>query len=115
MIIQSYGVGNIPSDRTDLLEVLTKAIKAEILIINITQCPKGSVASSYEPGQQLQKIGIISGGDMTVEAAYTKLCYVLGIPGLSFKERVQLCKDNIRGEISEPGSNSNNNGYLFNY
>ena len=41
--------------------------------------------------QVLDDVGIISGYDMTVEAAYTKLCVVLGYPDLSYNERVQVC------------------------
>lgn len=40
--------------------------------------------------QALENIGVISGHDMTAEAALTKLCYVLGIPGLSYKERAMV-------------------------
>lgn len=110
VVLQSYGLGNIPTSRTDLLQVLKEAVEQEIVIVNISQCPQGSVASTYETGCALANIGIINGRDMTVEAAYTKLCFVLGIPGLSFEKRVQMYNQNLRGEITV---NSNNNNFGF--
>ncbi|XP_074034162.1 L-asparaginase isoform X3 [Leptinotarsa decemlineata] len=100
IVIQSYGSGNIPSKRNDLLSVFKKAVEKEMLIVNITQCSRGSVHASYEPGKVFKDIGIICGRDMTAEAALTKLAYVLALPGLSFQQRVQMMKTDLRGEMS---------------
>ncbi|KAJ3649557.1 hypothetical protein Zmor_021293 [Zophobas morio] len=107
LVIQSYGVGNIPSNQKELLQVIKEAVRNEIVIVNITQCAQGTVSASYETGKALENIGVICGHDMTAEAALTKLCYVLGIPALSYDERVLLMKENIRGELT----NNNNNIY----
>lgn len=40
--------------------------------------------------QVLADIGVISGRDMTLEAALTKLCVVLGYPDLSHDQRVEV-------------------------
>lgn len=100
VVIQSFGTGNIPSERKDILKVLKEAINRNTLIVNITQCARGTVISSYETGKVLDEIGIVSGKDMTVEAALTKLAYVLGLQGLTFMQKVKLMKTNLRGEMT---------------
>ncbi|KAG5894530.1 hypothetical protein JTB14_026818 [Gonioctena quinquepunctata] len=100
IVIQSYGAGNLPSKRGDLLAVIKKAVQDEILIVNVTQCSRGTVSACYETGKAFEEIGIISGEDMTAEAALTKLTYVLALPGLTFQQRVEAMKTNIRGEMT---------------
>jgi hypothetical protein len=50
VVLQTYGAGNIPSNRNDLVEELKAASKRGILIVNCTQCIEGGVCSSYEAG-----------------------------------------------------------------
>lgn len=110
VVLETYGSGNAPDNRPDLLEELKKATDAGVIIINCTQCLRGTVSTSYATGkvwtpsrdhhspascsifpvwrqratrcfsvppQVLIDAGLIAGGDLTPEAALSKLSYVL--------------------------------------
>jgi lysophospholipase len=51
LIIQSYGVGNIPSNQIELIQVIKEAVNNGTVIVNITQCAQGTVSPSYETGK----------------------------------------------------------------
>lgn len=100
IVLETYGSGNAPTDEWFLL-VLQKAIQNGIHIINITQCAGGSVRmGQYETSSALLEIGVISGKDMTTEAAITKLMFLLGQDniGVDFKKSFETA---LRGEIQE--------------
>ena len=99
LIMLSFGVGNAPQTPA-LLEVLREANDNGILIINLSQCHRGKVNMlGYATGNKLQQAGVISGFDMTVEAALTKLHYLLS-KELPLAEVKRLMQENLRGELS---------------
>lgn len=90
IVLQTFGSGNIPSNRLDLSEALRDATKNGIIIVNCTQCITGSVSEIYETGRHLQDCGVIAGYDMTPEAALAKLSYVLSKNELSLETKKQV-------------------------
>ena len=99
LIIRSYGVGNAPQDPA-LLACLAKAKEQEIVVINCSQCIRGTVnMSGYATGNALSQAGVISGHDMTLEATLTKLHYLLS-QNLSYNEICRLMQVNLRGELT---------------
>ncbi len=99
LILETYGNGNIPQ-LPWLIEGLKEIHQSGTIILNISQCTQGSVNQQmYKNAQELEDTGIVSGWDLTAEAAVTKLMHVLGNQ-THLKERIQLLKENLAGEIT---------------
>jgi L-asparaginase len=99
LILRSYGVGNAPQDEA-LLACLKEARAKRIVVVNCSQCIKGTVnMSGYATGNALSEAGVISGQDMTLEATLTKLHYLLS-KALTYDEVCQKMQQNLRGELT---------------
>lgn len=101
VILQSFGVGNGPSD-PEFLRTLQAAVERGVNVVNLTQCHQGEVLmGEYATGSALAAAGIVSGGDMTFEATLAKLRYLVG-EGYSGPEmKAALAKDLV-GERTSP-------------
>ena len=98
VILETYGSGNAPTNRW-FLGLLKEAIKDGIHIINVTQCSGGSVSmGQYDTSTRLKKLQVISGKDITTEAAVAKTMYMLG-SGISHKLFKTIFETSLRGEM----------------
>jgi L-asparaginase len=99
IIMESFGSGNSTTSSW-FLNCLEEAISKGIIIVNITQCGRGNVAQGkYETSRSFNKIGVVSGYDLTNEAATAKLMFLLG-QQLSLEEIKAAFLSSICGEVT---------------
>jgi L-asparaginase len=99
LILESFGAGNAPEEEW-FLSLIREAISREIIILNITQCRTGAVEMGlYETSRKLTGLGVISGHDMTTEAAVAKIMYLTGVSHDKKWIEFQLTQS-LRGEIT---------------
>lgn len=99
LVLETYGSGNAETSPW-FIDLLKKAIDRGTLIFNVSQCNGGRVMQGhYETSRRLQEIGVLSGGDITTEAAITKLMFLLA--NVEDRHEVQrLLGRSIRGEMN---------------
>lgn len=99
VVLETFGSGNAPTSDWFISE-LKEAVARGVVIVNVTQCMAGNVEMwRYDTGRHLQEIGLVSGHDMTTEAALTKLMYLLGNYS-DYDEIKMMLNKSLRGEIS---------------
>lgn len=100
LVLEAYGVGNGPSNNTAFLAALAKAVGRGVVIVDCTQCLAGTVdLGDYATGSALARAGVISGFDMTVEAALAKMYYLFS-QDLPVEAVKQLMQTDLRGELT---------------
>ena len=99
LILETFGSGNAPTDQWFIDELKT-AIDGGLLVCNVTQCKGGAVEMGrYASSSMLEKIGVVSGRDITTESAVTKLMHLFG-QDLPLEKIRELFPLPLRGEIS---------------
>lgn len=99
IIFRTFGSGNAPRNAR-LLGSLCDAMRSGKVVVNISQCPRGCVHQErYGTGLQLATVGIVSGRDMTIEAALAKLMFLFG-GGLNQREVIDAMNTSIAGEVT---------------
>ena len=97
VILQTYGSGNAPSAEW-FVDILKRGIENGKYILNVSQCTGGKVImGKYASSKKLQDIGVISGSDMTLEAAVSKMMWALGQKNVNMKE---ILTQNLAGELT---------------
>ncbi|MBO6171889.1 MAG: asparaginase [Bacteroidales bacterium] len=100
VILETYGSGNAPSSQW-FLDIVREAAAMGKVLMNVTQCLSGSVDMDlYATGKALEKIGVVSGRDITTESALAKLFCLMGNSKDNEWVKNRL-GDNLKGEISK--------------
>ena len=99
VVLKSYGAGNGPSAQW-FIDALSDAIQRGIVVLNVSQCVNGGVNTRrYVTGDRMAACGVVSGRDITSEAAITKMMYLFGL-GLDSQIVAEALSTPIRGELS---------------
>jgi L-asparaginase len=100
LVLEAYGVGNGPDQDAEFLAALAEAAARGVVIVDCTQCLEGAVnLSEYATGSALARAGVISGYDMTAEAALTKLYHLFSRGGGAEEVKREMQRD-LRGEVT---------------
>ncbi len=99
IVLKTYGAGNAPTDKW-FLDLIRDTVKRGVVIVNVTQCVNGGVDSDrYMTGNTLSATGVVSGHDITSEAAITKMMYLFGM-GLAPEQVKKYLNCSLCGEVT---------------
>ena len=100
LVLEAYGVGNGPDQDAEFVDALADATRCGVVIVDCTQCLEGAVdLSEYASGSALARAGVISGFDMTAEAALAKLYYLFSRGFAPARVKREMQRD-LRGEMT---------------
>lgn len=100
LVLETYGAGNGQNNDARFLTLLEQASSRGVVIVNCTQCQQGRVEmGQYATGHTLKKAGLISGHDMTPEAAHCKLLYLFSKNLPPDQVKIQM-EQNLCGELT---------------
>ena len=101
VILRAFGVGNVPSQEPGLTDVVEQVIAAGTAVIVTSQCHESEVLlGHYEAGDALARCGAVGSRDMTLEAAYAKVQFLLS-QGLAGGELAHWMERSIAGELGQ--------------
>ena len=101
IVLRTYGAGNGPTAGW-FVDLIRETVERGVIILNVTQCVNGGVHTNrYVAGDLLAGTGVISGHDITFEAAITKMMFLFGL-GIDNSEVKRLLGQSLAGEVTLP-------------
>lgn len=102
VLLRAYGVGNVPAAEPGLAEVLERTIADGVPVVVASQCHQAQVfLGHYEAGDAIVRAGAVGAGDMTLEAVYSKIVFLLS-QGLRGNDLATWIGRPIAGELTLP-------------
>ncbi|PRQ03406.1 L-asparaginase 1 [Enhygromyxa salina] len=104
VVLECFGAGNAPTADPEFMKVIAAATARGVVLVAVTQPVRGSAnLSLYATGRALLDAGVVSGFDMTAEAALAKLFYLFE-KGFSPERVKRLMQQSLVGELTVPAS-----------
>lgn len=99
-IIRAFGLGNLPDRGKYSLAPAVKDLNSRGVIIGVvSSCLKGTAQVEYETAQTFKKLDVLFLGDMTCEAAYAKMSFLMGLENDPDKIKELMVKP-LAGEMT---------------